>query len=78
MAYMETNKKYELTHESITIDNHTLYRIQAVRNFAGVKKGDLGGFVETESNLSHDGNCWVSENAQVFTNAQVYDDAWGI
>ena len=73
---MATDKKYKLTRESITIDNHTLYRIQAVRNFEGVKKGDLGGFVETESNLSHDGNCWVNKNAQVFANARVYNDAW--
>ena len=40
----------------------------------GVKVGDKGGLIEKESNLSHDGDAWVSSNAQVSGNAQVCGD----
>ncbi len=67
-------KKYELlTNDTIKIDGHTLYRIRALKDFNSVKKGDLGGYIEKESNLSHDGNYWVGENARAFGNAQVFD-----
>lgn len=36
-----------------------LYRIQALRDFADVKAGDLGGFLEFEHLLSQQGTCWV-------------------
>ncbi|KEC55959.1 hypothetical protein [Bartonella koehlerae] len=54
---------------------HILQRIQAIRDFTDVKTGDLGGFIEKESNLSHQGNCWVYDNARVFDCARVYDSA---
>ena len=66
--------KYELTDETITINGHTLYRIRALRDFGDVKVGDLGGFIENETNLSHQGNCWVYDNAKVFEKAQVFND----
>ncbi|MBB4077294.1 hypothetical protein GGR08_001625, partial [Bartonella fuyuanensis] len=31
---------------------------QALKDFDDIKAGDLGGFIEKEVNLSHDGNCW--------------------
>lgn len=37
--------------------------------------GELGGWVESEDNLSHDGNCWVSECAEVSEDAKVYGNA---
>lgn len=40
-----------------------------------VKAGELGGYVAGERNLSHDGTCWVADNAQVYGNAQVFDYA---
>lgn len=78
-----TNRKYELTAESKKLSGGvTLYRIRALRDFADVKKGQLGGFVEDDcSNLSHVGNAWVHDNAKVFGfarvigNARVYDNA---
>ena len=68
------NKKYELTKETMTIrtlhgEDITLCRIKALRDFGAVKKGNLGGWIESEDNLSHDGKCWVSGNARVFDNA---------
>lgn len=49
-------KKYKLTEETLEIDGHVLNRIIALRDFGEVKKGDLGGFIEKESNLAHDWN----------------------
>ena len=51
------NKKFELTEETIQCDEHTLHRIKALKDFAFIKKGDMGGWIEKESNLSQDGNC---------------------
>lgn len=70
-----TQQKYILTNETFELLGHTLYRIQAVRDFADVKAGDLGGFVESTSNLSQSGNCWIYDNACVFGNASVSIDA---
>jgi hypothetical protein len=42
------DKKYGLTGETIEVDGHILYRIQALKDFGDVKKGDLGGFIEKE------------------------------
>ena len=70
-------KKYELTEETITInENKTLYRIRALKDFSDVKAGDLGGYVESENNLSQFGNCWIYNKAKVFDKSKVYDDAW--
>ncbi|WP_208442197.1 hypothetical protein [Bartonella raoultii] len=67
--------KYEFTEEMDFVAGHALYRIRALRDFDDVKAGDLGGFIESEDNLSHDGNCWVYDNARVFENARVFDNA---
>ncbi len=68
-------KKYEFTDETKQFCGIVLHRIRAVRNFSGVKKGDLGGFIESEDNLSHDGEAWVGENARVYGEAWVGDNA---
>ena len=68
-------KKYVLTEETKRVDGKLLHRIKAIRDLNNVKEGDLGGFIETEGNLSHGGNCWVYDEAKVFGNARVYDNA---
>ena len=50
-------------------------RIRALRSFGDVKKDDIGGFIESETNLSHNGDCWVFDDAKVYGNAKVFDDA---
>lgn len=71
-----TNKKYELTNESMGLFNSvTVYRIRALRDFADVKKGQLGGFIQHEANLSHEGDAWVYDNARVFDKARVIENA---
>lgn len=76
-------KKYEIIKaDSLLIGTHKLYRIKALRDFSGVKAGDLGGYIESEENLCHNGiawvggNAWVCGNARVCGNAQVYGGAW--
>lgn len=68
----------------------TLYQIRALRDFTCpfklnpdgeildqtlVKKGDLGGYVQKEENLSHEGGCWIFEEAEVRDNARVEGNA---
>lgn len=69
-------KKYILTEEAKEVGGHILHRIQAMRDFGGVQKGDLGGWVESEENLSHDGDCWIFDNGEVYGNGRVSDDGW--
>ena len=68
-------KKYKLTDETIEVEGKTLYRIEALKDFCEIKKGDKGGFIESEDNLSHEGNAWVYDDACVYDNAWVTDDA---
>ena len=67
--------KYKLTDETIRIEGIKAYRIQAVKDFSNVKNGDLGGFVSTEYNLSHDDDCWIYDNAMSLENSRVDQDA---
>ena len=68
-------KKYILTEEAKEVGGHILHRIQAMRDFGGVQKGDLGGWVESEENLSHDGDCWIFDNGRVFGDGRVFGNA---
>lgn len=75
-------KKYELTDDTIWLRGRKLFRIRALISFGIVKEGSLGGYIEKEANLSHEGRAWVYDNAKVFDNAGVlgdagvYGDAW--
>ena len=73
-------KKYELVHDDkiriygedadLTY-NFTLSRIRALRDIPmnSIKAGDLGGYIESESNLSQDGDAWVANEAKVYGDA---------
>lgn len=68
--------KYRLTDEKKEWCGHILHRIEAVKDFADVKAGEKGGWIEQEENLSQEDNCWVYDNARVCGDAQVCGDAW--
>ena len=69
-------KKFELDLSSkITVFGIELFRIKALISFSNVKKGELGGYVEKEENLSHSGDAWVYGNARVYGDAWVYGNA---
>ena len=74
-------KKYELvTDMSISVLGRKLFKIRALVDFTTkwgetVHAGDLGGYLEKEENLSHDGDAWVFGNAKVYGDAWVYGNA---
>ena len=66
-------KKYELTDETIIFEGRTLHRIRALRDIPSlyVKEGDLGGFVQSEDNLSQLDDCWIFDDAKAMDRSQV-------
>ena len=67
--------KYKLTNTKV-MNGMTLYQIQALKDFSNIKRGDLGGWIQSKKNLSQEGECWVFSNAHVYNNAKVYGNAW--
>ena len=67
--------KYKLTKTTKKVAGIILFQIQALKDFGNVKKGDLGGWIEKEENLSQEDNAWVSGDAKVFGDAVVYGNA---
>ena len=69
-------KKYKMLNiDYVTDSGVVLHPIQALKNFGGVKKGDRGGYIESYSNLSQKGNCWVGGEAKVYGGSEVTDYA---
>ena len=68
-------KKYELTTNTKMRFGRKLFQIKALVSFGDVTAGDLGGYIEKEENLSHDGDAWVYGNARVYGDALIYSDA---
>lgn len=46
------NTKYEFTGETKRVNGVTLHRIRALKDFGEIRKGDIGGWIEAERNLS--------------------------
>jgi hypothetical protein len=57
--------KYEFTEETIEVFGTTLHQIRYLDD------GQIGGWLESEKNLSQNGDAHVSGDAQVFGDAQV-------
>ena len=73
---IQDNKKFRLDETDRKMEyGRTFYRIVALKDFADVKAGDKGGYVESEDNLSHDGDAWIYDKAHVAGNAKVRDNA---
>lgn len=72
-----SKKHYKIRKDlSIEFEDRTLYRIEALKDLPkhNVKKGDIGGFVESYDNLAD--AAWVGGDAKVYDNAKVTGDAW--
>ena len=72
-------KKYELlVEDTITFFGVQLFRIKALISFSGIKKGEIGGYIASEKNLSQYGNAWVYGNARVYGDADyiVFKNTW--
>ena len=68
------NKKYEITDITMEFGGRTLYRIRALKDFSDVKKGELGGWVSNENNLSQYGDCWIYNEAKCMDYSRIYDN----
>lgn len=78
LVYMSkfSGKKYILTDTKKTLENgKTVYCIKAIKDFGHIRKGQIGGWIESEDNLSHDGECWVDDEAVIYGNAYVSGNA---
>lgn len=72
--FKKNNKKYKILKDDFKIiDSVKVYRIQALKSFADVQKGDLGGFVESEANLSQQNTCWIYDSSIVKDEVKVID-----
>lgn len=69
------NKYKILKDQYIEAYGKKLYRILALKDLNGVKSGDIGGYIEKESNLSQSDDAWVYGNALVCGNARVCGNA---
>lgn len=73
---MMSKKKYDFVKsDSIQRAGRTLTRIRALKNFGGIKEGELGGYIQGAQNLSQEDTCWVYNGAFVYDTATVRDDA---
>jgi len=70
--------KYEMTTAFKRYNGKKVYRIKALRDFDDVRKGQSGGYVEDYHNLSHEGNCWITNYAVACDAGQVLDNAWAL
>ena len=68
---MSVEKKYEMLER----EENGLCRIRALKDFGNVSKGDIGGYIEEEENLSQLGDCWICDNASVSGTAKIFDNA---
>ena len=67
--------KYKLAKNTKEVNGITLFQIQSLKDFGNVKKGNIGGWIAKEDNLSQEGNAWVYGDAKVFSNAKVCGNA---
>lgn len=79
-----TNSKYRLIEDDYKIVrdesrvmsvDKKVYRIEALKNFSDVKKGDKGGYVQSLTSIGQSGKAWVYDDAIVSGTATVTGDA---
>lgn len=79
-------KKYVLTENRKVMDDkygskRTLIQVQAIKNFktssgSSVSAGQLGGWIERESNLSQRWNAWLDEESYAFDGSLIAENAY--
>lgn len=73
------NSKYQFTgkHKYLPLSKLKVYQIRAIRDIGDkVKAGDIGGWIEKESNLSVVGDSWITSDTVVTGAARVFDNAY--
>lgn len=78
-----SNDKYQLLeNDTKEMDGVKVHRIQALKSFRWneqtIQEGDLGGYIQSEDNLSHElgDSSWVSDNSIVYGDSVVRDDTY--
>ena len=73
----DNDKFIMLSNNRVVINGQPVYRIKALKDFGIVKKGELGGYIAKESNLSFkEGSmAWVGKEAVVMDDASVLHHA---
>ena len=66
---MSAKSKYRFTGATCIIDGRTLQRIERLGD------GVIGGFIESEANLSQSGSCFLHGDSVAYGNARISDDA---
>lgn len=69
-------QKFTMTSNKKIIRGYQVTQIQALIDIpsVGVKKGDLGGWIQEPHSLSQVGSCWVDKHAFVFNDSKVAGD----
>ena len=86
---VDRHSRHITLYKIVAVKDFDVYALHKPRVFIGnqkhieskiyvkhVKAGESGGWVETESNLSQEGNAWIDRGAVVFGNATIEGDAW--
>lgn len=73
-------KKFQLLEDEVLeYEGRKLFRIRALKDFGDVKAGDLGGYVQSKSNLRGKGNAWIYDDSKVmdgcYVKGRVYGDS---
>lgn len=75
------NKKYEFTGKEVIltskkyINNRLVIKEHILKQIIRLSDGLIGGYIESEENLSHSGTCFVYDNAMLCGNVIVTDNA---
>lgn len=70
---MTTDRKYKLVAHNL--DTH-LFQIKALRDGSTFTAGELGGWIWGERALSHSGECWVANGAEIRNFGSVTSNAY--
>lgn len=78
--------KYKMTSNQKSVtntskDSYILTQVEAIDTFTTIdgtliKAGSLGGWIETESNLSQEGKCWLDSKSTSVDRSQIKENAY--
>ena len=73
----KSEMKYEFVVQPVFKNNKcvSLGIIKALKDFGDVKKGDIGGGIESFLNLSQFGDCWVYPDGKIYGDSIAADNA---
>ncbi|MNM78069.1 hypothetical protein D3C81_899550 [compost metagenome] len=75
-SFRTSDKKYEIVKEYTTRTVYGYaYRVRALKDFSDVKKGDLGGYINSYGNLDQKGDCWIYNDAMCIGDSIVQRNA---